>query len=372
MAYRSDLTVPIPEQAVTNADNVGNFGIDGPNVPYVDWQPRGDGEGQAPPSRFLRGGRAPKKIGSIALKSIDFIQVSFMCPPYGDESEKYVKPEMLAFIVKEFDSETGAHTALTLSKCNQIMFEAHKEFRAYRDAANPAHDKDCADFWEYLREFGEKMLETYHQARKNMVLWNAMTNPDTGVSADKLAKLKRYYELSTQDLFCWLTAFGIKQKIEFLGSVINTNRPEGDVDDPTDSQDHFSVVNACMAKRARIANVFGPADRITTGSKLWITLRRKAVLEGGQTVYNEFQLVPGGSTTHDYPTQREASYIDPSGRSMTPTRYHVGVVNFPGAFSPTRDAMEIAANISSTCSEVRAYNEHAGLPSLIVSLSVKQ
>lgn len=323
MAYRADLTVPIPEQQVTNADNVGDFGIDGPDVPFVDWQPRGDGEGQPAPNRFLKGGRAPKKVGSISLKSIDFIQRAFQCPPFGDESERFVKPEMLAYIVKDFYSDDGAHTVLTISKVNQIMSEAGKDFRTFRDPNNPETFPECRDFNRYLTTYGEKILETHHQARKIPTLYDTMKK---SMKPEKFADLERYYALSTQDMYCWLTAFGIRQKIEFIGSVINTNRPDGlETDDPTDNEDHYSHVNICMAKRARIANVFGPSDQITTGSKLWIQLTRKQVLENGLLVYTDFQLVPSGSATHYSPLMKESCYIDPSGRHMNVHRTLIGI-----------------------------------------------
>ena len=371
MAYRSDANVPFPVHDITEADAHGNFGIDGPNVPAVEWYPRGDGAGQPAPNRFLKSGQPPKRVGSIALKSVDFVQVAFMCPPSGDDSEKYINEGMLAFVIKERDVVTATQTIMTLANVNQTMCDSHREFRTYRDEANPQHDIDCVIFWEYLQEFGEQMLEIMHQARKNTVLYERMREDMTKHNPEKWDKLEHYYAMSTQDLFCWQTAFGIKQKIEFLGSVIGMGG-RTDPDDTVENNDHFTVVNIALAKRARVANVFGPSTKITTGSKLWLTLRRRQVIEADGIAYNEFQIVPGGSMTEAYPLQRESSYIDPSGRPMSVWRWHVGVVNFPGSFSPTIESITMAANTGSGCSLVRSFNEHAGLPMMYISLGVKQ
>lgn len=348
-----------------------NFGLSDPNVPMVSWAPQGNTGDMQGPASFLDYGKAPTSHGHISLKSFDFIQYTYLCPPFGDANETLIMPDMLVFTVNEMDSEEGSTNVFTLPKVNQLAHDAYKDFLDFTRENDSNYFQEAADFKGYMTRYGEKGLETYHRAQFNKAQGDTVLMKDledAGVAND----LKRYYELATNDVYCWLTRFGILSRISFAGSVINVNRGTSlEEIDMTRYTEHYTQVNVCLAKRGRVANVFGSADRITTGSKLWIILRRKRVLTTSGTRYDEFQFVPGGDTLEDYPSQGDLSYVDDSGRACVGHVWRVGVVITPGNFSPQPISRDTAANLGVNCSERQAYEAHGTLPVLYVALGFK-
>ena len=78
--------IPNAYAGLEGGPDPGNFGISGPNVPMVEWAPRGDNVNQTSPAGFLQNGQAPRSHGHITLKSWDFIQYQYTIAPWGDES----------------------------------------------------------------------------------------------------------------------------------------------------------------------------------------------------------------------------------------------------------------------------------------------
>jgi hypothetical protein len=349
------------------AGPTGGFGGN-PNVPYVTWEPRGADVNQTQPAGFLRNGLAPRSTAHIELKGVDFIQQQFNVPPWTDESDRYIMPEMLCFSVNEMDPDENATSILTLPKLNQLLHDAHREFRQAAAAGSPDYSPAAAAFLAQLETFGEGALELYAKARRYKHIDDQLR---ADLPAGRYAQLQAFFLASTEDLLCWQTRYGILNKVSYLGSVINVNRATS-VEEEDMSQFHqrYSQVNVCMAKRARVANVFGPANRITTGSKLWLNLRRVRVPRpDGNVTYGAYQVVPGGCTMRDRPAW--CPYEDPSGRPLDGHVWHVGVVIVPGPRSPSQSETESASNTGVYVSERRAYEDHGLLPSLYVALGFK-
>lgn len=346
-----------PYTGVQTGPTPGNFGLSSnAALAGVPWTPNG-GSG---PANFLRNGLAPTSHGSISLKSFDFVQYVYLCPPWSDQSEKYIAPEMLCFAVKSVDPQEASTIILTLAKVNQICKDCGMEF----DRMVGDGDAEAIEFNTLLTTYGEVGLNTYHQLGREG--YAAISTP---AEAEKVA---RFHELATKDLFCWLTQYGIRSRINFVGSVINTNGASSLLEvDQTMFSDHYCQVNVCYAKRARIANVFGNAEDITTGSKLWLTLRRKCVRTAAGLKFPYFQVVPGGSKIEDTPSEAHRFYMDPSGRAVRGHVWRVGVVIVPGTSSPQPKQIENAANTSTLCNERSAFEDHGTLPTLIVSLGFK-
>lgn len=349
----------------------GGFGgIDGPDVPYVSWAPRGASYDQTGPAAFLNNGVAPTSHGHISIKSLDFVQRQYLCPPWGDDSQQYIMPDMLVFSVNEMDPTEDSTTILTLSKANQLMREAYTDFVDASDPAHPSFFAEAGAFKVALEEYGEAMLESYHVARQlnKETAFRKQFEAEAG-----FAKFRAFYDACKTDMFCWLTRFGITQKMSFLGSVINVNRATSlESMDMTQHTDHYCQVNVCLAKRGLVANVFGHSDVITTGSRLWLTLKRKQrYARGGEMKPAEYTIVPNGSAIRDGPSLAERAYQDPSGRAMRGHYWRVGVVITPGNFDPSDTAMVTAANIGVQCNERRAYEDHGTLPTMYVAMGFK-
>jgi hypothetical protein len=152
--------------------------------------------------------------------------------------------------------------------------------------------------------------------------------------------------------------------------VINTSRAIGlETLDMTRNSDHYTNVNVCLAKRARVANVFGSANEIKTGSKLWLILKRKATPFGDKV--GPFCIVPGGSAVNDYPLESQLEYEDPGERTERAYFWRVGNVLRQGDSSPAAISIQQAANTGMNCSEKQAYESHGTLPVLYVAIGFK-
>ena len=350
-----------------------SMGISGPNVPYVSWAPRGATQGQTDPAAFLKYGEAPTVHGHVQIKGLDFIQHTYLMPPWGDgESEKYIGTNMLVFTLNALDGKDGSTIILTVPKLNQLMHDAYVDFESFSRPNDPDFYPEAAAFKRYLEHFGEGALEYYHYARK----WSPEKLEQMRKDLEKedmgFSELQEFYAMAFKDVFCWLTKLGITQKVSFSGSVINRSGDNMDDESRFSGMSHYYQVNVCVAKRWSVSNIFGTADNVTTGSKLWINLKRKVVQTRDGIQYREFQAVPFGSKTDDYPSRTSVHYVDPSGRTMFGHTWKVGVVIQPGKFSPQIANIKRAANVGHTCNERIAFDEHATLPLLYVAIGFKQ
>lgn len=344
-------------------------GITNPNAPRVSFEPSGNPANPAVNgiASALGYGAAPTSITKIDLGT-DFIQYTYLAPPWHDDTNKYIMPEMLAFGVNELDTEVNSTTVLTLPKLNQILQTSWQDFLAVSDKNDPESYKNAVEFRGYLEKYGERALESYEMARQKPYIMENMKKDDPN---NTLKDLAEFHRMASQDVFCWCTRFGILRKINFLGNVVNTNRAVSlELADDTGAHDHYTQVNVGHAKRLYVANVFGPSDRVTTGSKLFLNLRRKKVTQRGKVEFAEYQVMPLG-TLDDYARQADHSYTDPSGRHMTGHCWPVGTVIVPGTRTPNPVAAVNAANVGVRCNERDAYESHGTLPTLTVAVGFK-
>jgi len=331
--------------------------IRGPNVPSISWNPTSGG---------AFSGEPPTSSMAVDIKAMDFIQRAYMCAPYHDESNKLIMPEMMCFTVNYADPDTGSQQVLTLSKVNQIMHDEWDTFEKSIIEGSYEYNPKNKEFNDLLSKYGELGLNTYHIAMKEDKL-DALQKSLEG--STKFGDLKRFHEMALEDDFHWLTVFGVVRHISFAGSVINTLRAVGlETMDMTRHTDHFTQVNVCLAKRGRVANVFGPMTRIMTGSKLWLVLRRKEKPNGG---VGSLVVVPDGSNIYDYPLAGDLEFTDRNGKITRGHFWRVGVVLRQGDSNPANISIQQAANLGYFCNERRAYEAHGTLPSMYVAIGFK-
>lgn len=365
----------------------GNFGIGGPNVPMTTWAPTGDTNSQTSPANFLGFGQAPTSHGHITLKSFDFIQYQYTIPPWDDESHLKLMPDMLAWTLNEIDTELDTYHVRSLPQMNQQCSEA---FYFFESLVNEG-DEEALEFRRLMEMYGEKQLGQYINARnKDRLTAKSRTTVDGpvedkvlftgtmnygGQDYDVASDMKKFYNMHSKDLYCYLTKWGIIHKWSFSGSVINVNRAVSlETVSDTAETDHFVNANICLAKRARVANVFGKLGKITTGSKLWVTLRRKQLsMNDGQNTLKPgpFEFVPNGDTMRDWPSPADVKYFDESGTWCQGHIYKIGVVIEPCDYNPQTTAIEGAANLSASVSANRAYECHGELPTMYVAMGFK-
>lgn len=354
-AYAGNVTGPNP----------GNFGIGGPQVPMVPWAPRGSDTNQAGPAAFLNYGRAPTSHGHITLKSWDFIQYQYTVPPWDDDSHLQLARDMLVWTLNEIEPDLDTHHVRSLPQLNQLCSEALEYFRMMVREG----DAEALRFRGYLERYGEGMLEQYINAENKNRLEYFFEGTSADADADVRGDLKQFRTMATMDTYCYLTKWGICNKWSFSGSIINVNRATSlEVVDHTREEDHFVEINVGLAKRVRVANVFGDQRDITTGSQTWVALRRKHMADGRS---GAFEFVPGGSTMTDRPLLRDTRYFDDSGRQCFGHVWKIGTVIEPGDFDPQISAIEGATNLGAGISARRAYECHAQLPTLYLAMGFK-
>ncbi len=366
--------IPNPYAGVAVGPGNNTMGIGGARGAGVGWDPRdAAGRFQAGPAKFLDYGIAPTEHGHITLKSVEFIQYQYMCPPLNDQADILLMPDMPVFTVNELDPTEDSTIVLSLAKLNKLFQDQFDDFELAREVGaagtadaptNPHFSSDAHSFHQWLQEFGERGLEDYAYAESHgQHARIAKMDAATG------GTLKRFWQLSTGSEFCWLTRYGIQKRISFSGIIINTNRANGlETEDRTENHEHYCQVNVGIGKRVRCAQIFGMNDEITTGSKVWIILTRKYC---GHGKYGAFKLQPGGSKKLDYPLSVQMNYVDQAGMRCTGFRWMLGTVIEPASSNPQPFSLEQANNTGYHISERNAYEAHAALPTLYLALGFK-
>lgn len=343
-------SVGFPEYGTSEIGNAG------PNVPYTTW----DAQSTRGIARFTNNGQPPKSVGSIGLKTVDFISHQYLSPPVNDEADMLLMPEMLAFLVKEMDPNEGTNVVLSLPALNKIMQDQWDDFvlRSTQSANNAYETTDAVNFRGWLMEYGEQGLNDYVAARKrgDSKMLDTMHNK---------TELRQFWEMSTKDGYCYLTLHGIMSRINYAGPIISTNRAHSLEDENlTGTYEHYTQVVIGLAKRVRVANMFGNAENITTGSKLWVLLTRKYCGDGK---YGAFAMIPGGCKAKWRPLSHHRNYVDEAGNEMEGHTYAVGVVIEPADRSPHEAAIEQATNTGAYINAKAAYDAHALLPTMYIA-----
>lgn len=346
-----------------------DFGLGGPNPPGFAWDTR---NGSTPGGK-LNYGVPPESHGHISQKQRETVTYTYLNPPIGDYSFRLTMPEMICFTVHYCDPDENSTLVLTLPKLNWLMAEAWNNFEIRTSGTpqvNPNYDQHFVEFRDLLQEYGERVLEGYAYLRSHNFDPN-LSRFNGRIDAVGLDKLQRFYDMALEDDFIYLTKFGIQTRISLAGVVQTVNRAIGlETEDRTENSDHYEQVVVAVAKFVRVANVFGPTEEITTGSRVWLTLTRKQLREPGK--YGPFMFKPGGSKTMSRPLSADTAYLDESGALCYGRVFPLGVVIEPDAYSPMPAALEQATCTALTRNAERAaYECHATLPKIAVQWGTK-
>jgi hypothetical protein len=133
-------------------------GIKGPNIGNLPWTAQGGKPFSGEPNASNM---------TTSLGAFDFIQKTFVVPPYHDESNQMMMPEELCWTVNYADATTGSVTVLTLKKVNQTLHEEWQLLERSKSANTPESNPQSAKFYGYLKKFGETGLNAYERARVN-------------------------------------------------------------------------------------------------------------------------------------------------------------------------------------------------------------
>jgi len=209
-----------------------------------------------------------------------------------------------------------------------------------------------------MQLYGEKGLNAYARAHargdKQMM--------------DKLSEVKMFWERSTMPGYCYLTTYGILQRLNFLGFIEATSRAIGrESEDYTSWEQHQISLSVALAKKTNVANIFGSANQTSPSARLWICLTRKYCGDGK---YGTFQLRPVASSTLDFPLHASTHYLDESGGMCRGHVWYVGYVLRGNNRSPQQSALDGANGTAIDSNMDRAYEMHGMLPTIEVALAM--
>lgn len=352
-----------------------NMGIDGPPS-HMSWDEAvtsgyaAAAQGMAEALNY--GQSTPGEvIGSITLKTMDFIQYSYSVRPL--QSGLRIMPEMLVFTVNEqLDEDFGSVAMLTLGEVNKLANDQWNDFVIHTSGdvmTNPHWDIDAVEFLASLRHYGENGLESYAYARNHKdsaKVLEQMEGYESGL--ENVLSYKAFWERSTMPGFCYLTRYGFWRRLSFAGVVININRAEMmESENNFDSMENYPQVNVGIGKRLRTANVFAENCDMKVGAKAYILLTRKRCGTNGSK-FGAFVLRPYGTREHPHPPHGLKSYVDESGGLCQGFHWVVGTVIEPPSGDNPMFNIEQATNATDYPSLQRAYDAHATLSILYLAV----
>lgn len=304
------------------------------------------------------GSAVPSTVVHISSDNVP-ITYQFLCPPEDTPSNALLMPEQPVYAIREKDPdlETNSTPVRSLAQINKDARDQWNDFVLFttdNSRTNPHFKEEAREFLDWCIEYGEAALFTYGNA---VAQGNAKRLQDLSI-------YRPYWERSTTEGYCYLTAYGFRRRLNFLGIIVSVPHAVGIDDAFMDYEGHFAL-SVSLARQTRTANCFGRSDEITTGSSLWVVLTRRHC---GKRRFGAFMLKPCGSKMRDTPLMRQMHYFDESG-AMRPGYYQrVGVVLEPGDRSPAPSAIESATNTGPQTSNQLAHSYNATLPTLLVAV----
>jgi hypothetical protein len=316
--------------------------------------------------------------GKIHNGAFSFIQATYNLAPWTDNTNELIMSGMMAFAVRAIDQSSATPgdtiSTHTLPKFAQVLSEAEDElyYSATAPKSSPMYNPDADLFVGYRRKFGEDALFDYHRWVQDGKRDAQTHDPMGDVKRDysKLIDMDRYYQLSTQDLFCYCTPFGVSRRINYLGVVITV----GNTAQIADRSQYFAnvgqpAINIGIARRLEVTNVFGESSTVEAGSHLWIILKRAPSNDPSRPA--PLTPYPMASYREIYASNAMCSYMDPSGRIVRSTPYTVGLVLDPPSQRGNAIGMQIASNTGIDKNVDLAALEHMNQGSMFVALEGK-
>lgn len=280
-----------------------------------------------------------------------YIEQSFSTPSIGYNHFAEMREGMLAFSVRVNTGDPGSTFIITLHQLNGLMREQWDDFViSTTPGTNPRFDDEASRFLTLLQTYGEHGLGRYQEL---YCKGNVTALMELGKD------LAEFWSLAKSDRYCYLTLFGIRQRINYLGPIINMTGSY--TLDPVDNRGRGQgAVVVGMGARVPCSQIFGRRDDITNQVKLMLTFTRMACENGG---YGSFCVVPGFQTRHSSNT----TFRDESGAICQAYVRWIGNVHTPSAKESGSFAMLQAANMAPAVSNEVAWKSHCTLPMFFVN-----
>lgn len=334
----------------------GNMGLSGPNVPFIQWAPRGTGEGQLNPvQNFLRGGIPTSSHIHSQLPSNDFIQSQFTAKPWlEDKSHLLIREGMLVFATTELDAQIkDLSNMVSLPKMNEVLYRQHYMFQKHSQ-----RHVELRDFHAGLVDYTEKQI--------NGEIYKREHNEGKDPALDKVIRGMR------QSVMRYQTASGILNTWKLLGGVLTvSDATTGNDMYSMDGADKVVVINVVMGKRCMMGNVWGGTNdggNVDVGTHLWLILKRR---QKGDGSHGEFQFFPYASKWRASPPTSQLVYGNPfTGDQEMGVAMRVGIVTLGNRNDPCLGFRQTAAGMGVNSSVQASYEAHAKIPMIEVQIGM--
>lgn len=341
-----------------------NMGFQGEPTNGIQWDPSSTGSA-AGSIRYGNYGIPPPVTQKTTLGPWESLTFGFMLPPLLDGQPQLLQPDMAVMAVRYNDvREENTTVVLSICKWNELskdQWRTHKQYA--QESRGMGDNSDEHVRWDDLMlKYGETGLSAYGRFLRNREDWPMIR--------DIPADIVEFYNLSQKSEFSFMSLEGIESRYNYLGVCANMGRAftlEGeDAAEYTLGYDHAAIT---IGKRTRVAQMFGRAEDIQAGSKVWLKCRR--VLEK-QKEYGPYLIIPGGSRKSDYCPLSERAFYDESGGICFGKVWKMGVVQYPSNKDPTPAAIQQATGCSlASVTERNAYDCHAALPVIYIAQGFK-
>ena len=338
----------------------------GPVDPGIRWAPpRGAGGAvrtRPVAARFGDGAPGPVSDVSGGNSTMGYVDAVFHTPSIGYDHVAEMQQGMLAFAVRRKQQEEGATLIMSLHQVNAAMREQWADFLLYTTPGGGNQDSEALEFLRYMQLFGERGLELYAHMLNESTRYKSVSPFVTAVVEN--VELQNYHRLAQQDDFCYLTRWGIRQRVRYVGPIMGTTR-ERTLDDM--GQERYAVTSSVVVgagRRVPCTQIFGPRHSIRDGSRLWLICTRTPC---EPTKFGAFRFLAGGGGLRDGPTDAERTYRDESGALCRGDVRWVGTVNRAPFKESSPYAITQATNTGAVVNNDAAVSMHLALPMMHIN-----
>lgn len=329
----------------------------------------------APNFAFTGRNLPPRVSDASSNSSFEFISYSFACINSGYDHVSEMAPGMLCFSVRQkVEAEPNATVILAFPQVQKVIADQWDDFRTATtgDAAtNSYYDPEAVEFLGAMQKFGETILHSYDATRNpNTQRVYTLNENKVRVPVDKYGEeVRLYWERACQDKFCYLTGFGQKKRISFIGVLIEPSR--GTTINEITGQPEFaetSLLSVGIGRRLPVSQIFGAHDDVGIGCHLWLVSRR-VYCGGGR--YGSFEIRAVCCAENGFPTAAELQYRDEAGMLCLGNAWYVGYLLEPSDRPVSTVAIEAASNLGSIKNNAQALQAHGTLPTCWVAVGLK-
>jgi len=289
-----------------------------------------------------------------------FIQHSYSLVPFRDGSEKRIMENMLVFVARHIDKKHGQYPFVSIGKLNPLMREHHRLYGEWLSSGDP----QTVFFEGRLNDETEEKLQFYDHLR--------YTNDSNGIAKflGENEGFDKFYDLATQDVYCYQTEFGIRARWNFSGVVLSKMQGTSLMSmDLTASTSELYNINVVVGEKARVFNYWGSVKDTKPGSKVFLVLKRAQTKDDNQL--GPFQFYTYATALRETVPDNFRKYLATTGETKKYNKgwcKKIGTVSEHSGKNPNEATKQAALGLN--CTEKMSYDACSTLPIMYIQLGI--